>query len=115
MMWIFLPRDTFIFSCFLISYMNVRISTTEVWPRPSQVFALNVFGRDIPLFLIALMTMILITSSGTMAMAVNFGYRRDRGKTAALMFATALLRLTFVSMQAFEWTKLIVGEHVRPW
>ena len=24
------------------------------------------------------MTMVLITSSGTMAMAVNFGYRRDR-------------------------------------
>ena len=28
MMWIFLLSDTFIFSCFLISYMNVRISTT---------------------------------------------------------------------------------------
>ncbi|HEY7642028.1 MAG TPA: heme-copper oxidase subunit III family protein [Steroidobacteraceae bacterium] len=115
MMWIFLLSDTFIFSCFLISYMNVRISTTDVWPNPSIVFGLNVFGREIPLFLIALMTMILITSSGTMAMAVNFGYRRARGKTAALMFATAALGVSFVSMQAFEWTKLIVGEGVRPW
>ena len=115
MMWIFLLSDTFIFSCFLVSYMNVRISTTDVWPNPSEVFALEVFGRHIPLFLIALMTMILITSSGTMAMAVNFGYRRDRGKTAALMFATALLGLSFVGMQAFEWSKLILGEHVRPW
>jgi len=115
MMWIFLLSDTFIFSCFLISYMNVRISTTEMWPNPSTVFALKVFGRDIPLFLIALMTMILITSSGTMAMAVNYGYRRARGKTAALMFATAALGVSFVSMQAFEWTKLIVGEGVRPW
>jgi cytochrome c oxidase subunit 3 len=115
MMWIFLLSDTFIFSCFLVSYMNVRISTTDMWPNPSEVFALEVFGRHIPLFLIALMTMILITSSGTMAMAVNFGYRRDRGKTAALMFATALLGVSFVSMQAFEWTKLIVGEGVRPW
>jgi len=115
MMWIFLLSDTFIFSCFLISYMHVRISTTEMWPNPSIVFGLNVFGRDIPLFLIALMTMILITSSGTMAMAVNYGYRRARGKTAALMFATAALGVSFVSMQAFEWTKLIVGEGVRPW
>jgi cytochrome c oxidase subunit III len=115
MMWIFLLSDTFIFSCFLVSYMNVRISTTEVWPNPSIVFGLEVFGREVPLFLIALMTMILITSSGTMAMAVNFGYRRERGKTAALMFATALLGLSFVGMQAFEWTKLIVGEGVRPW
>ena len=38
-----------------------------------------------PLILIAIMTFVLITSSGTMAMAVNYGYRRDRGKTAALM------------------------------
>ena len=28
MMWIFLLSDTFIFSCFLIGYMAVRISTT---------------------------------------------------------------------------------------
>ncbi len=114
MMWIFLLSDTFIFSCFLVSYMNVRISTTDVWPNPSEVFSLTVFGTPVPLFLIAIMTMILITSSGTMAMAVNFGYRRDRVKTAALMFATALLGLSFVGMQAFEWSKLIL-EGVRPW
>src|SRR3954462_8669318 len=115
MMWIFLLSDTFIFSCFLTSYMNVRISTTETWPNPSEVFALNVGGRDVPLLLIAIMTMVLITSSGTMAMAVNFGYRRNRVRTAALMFATAALGLSFVGMQAFEWTKLIVHEGVRPW
>ena len=45
MMWIFLLSDTFIFSCFLTSYMNVRMSTTEPWPNPSEVFALNVGGR----------------------------------------------------------------------
>ena len=115
MMWIFLLSDTFIFSCFLISYMNVRISTTDQWPNPSEVFSLTVFGTPVPLFLIAIMTMILITSSGTMAMAVNFGYRRDRKKTAFLMFATALLGLSFVGMQAFEWSKLILDEGVRPW
>ena len=48
-------------------------------------------------------------------LAVNFGYRRNRKATAALMFATALLGATFVGMQAFEWTKLIVEEGVRPW
>jgi cytochrome c oxidase subunit 3 len=115
MMWIFLLSDTFVFTCFLTSYMNVRMSTTDTWPNPSEVFALNVGGAHIPLLLIAIMTMILITSSGTMAMAVNFGYRRDRKRTAALMFATAALGLSFVGMQAFEWTKLIVDEGVRPW
>src|SRR6266850_5875618 len=75
MMWIFLLSDTFIFSCFLISYMTVRISTTDPWPNPSEVFALTLWGHKIPLILIAIMTFVLISSSGTMAMAVNFGYR----------------------------------------
>ena len=114
MMWIFLLSDTFIFGCFLLSYMTVRMSTTVPWPNPSEVFALTIGGQSIPLILIAIMTFILISSSGTMAMAVNFGYRRDRAKTAALMLATAVLGATFVGMQAFEWTKLIM-EGVRPW
>ena len=32
MMWIFLLSDTFIFSCFLISLMTARASTTVAWP-----------------------------------------------------------------------------------
>src|SRR5260370_26906278 len=83
MMWIFLLSDTFIFSCFLTSYMNVRISTTVPWPNPSEVFALQIGSKPIPLILIAIMTMVLITSSGTMAMAVNFGYRRNLALTTS--------------------------------
>jgi cytochrome c oxidase subunit 3 len=115
MMWIFLLSDTFIFSCFLTSYMTVRISTTVPWPDPSKVFGLTIAGVDVPLLLIAIMTFILITSSGTMAMAVNFAYRRDRKRTALLMLATAILGASFVGMQALEWTKLIVHEGIRPW
>jgi len=114
MMWIFLLSDTFIFSCFLVGYMTVRISTTDPWPNPSEVFGLTVMGQSVPLLLIAIMTFVLITSSGTMALAVNMGYRKDRKKTFWLMVATAALGATFVSMQAFEWTKLIL-EGVRPW
>jgi cytochrome c oxidase subunit 3 len=115
MMWIFLLSDTFIFSSFLVGYMNVRISSTIPWPVPSEVFALSFGGDPIPLVLIAIMTFILITSSGTMAMAVNFGYRQNKKVTVLLMSATALLGLSFVGMLAFEWTKLIVDEGVRPW
>src|ERR1700746_1875960 len=75
MMWIFLLSDTFIFSCFLLSYMTVRASTTVPWPNPGEVFALHIGETKIPLILIAIMTFILISSSGTMAMAVNFGSR----------------------------------------
>jgi len=114
MMWIFLLSDTFIFSCFLISYMKVRMSTTDPWPYPSEVFGLEVFGFNVPLLLIAIMTFILITSSGTMALAVNMGYRKNKKATFWLMVATAVLGASFVGMQAFEWTKLIM-EGVRPW
>jgi cytochrome c oxidase subunit III len=114
MMWIFLLSDTFIFGCFLLSYMTARMSTTVPWPNPSEVFALHIGGTELPLILIAIMTFVLISSSGTMAMAVNYGYRHDRRRTAVLMVLTAALGAAFVGMQAFEWTKLIM-EGVRPW
>jgi cytochrome c oxidase subunit 3 len=114
MMWIFLLSDTFIFGSFLTGYMTVRASTTVPWPNPSEVFSLHIGATSVPLLLIAIMTMVLITSSGTMATAVNCAYRRDRVNAARLMFATAAFGVVFVSMQAFEWTKLIL-EGVRPW
>ncbi|MCQ1060857.1 heme-copper oxidase subunit III family protein [Photobacterium sp. ZSDE20] len=114
MMWIFLLSDIFVFGCFLVGYMAVRMTTTEPWPIPSDVFALTIAGQSIPLVLIAIMTFILITSSGTMAMAVNCGYQQKRGATALLMLITALFGLSFVGMQAFEWTKLI-EDGFRPW
>ena len=115
MMWIFLLSDTFIFSIFLVSYMTVRMSTTAPWPNSSEVFALTLFGNHIPLILIAIMTFVLITSSGTMAMAVKFGYEKKKVPTFWLLMVTAFFGATFVGMQAFEWTKLIVDEGVRPW
>lgn len=115
MMWIFLLSDTFIFGSFLTGYMTVRTSTTVPWPNPSQVFALHIGGAEVPLLLIAIMTFVLISSSGTMAMAVNCAYGRDRRNAARLMFATAALGATFVGMQAFEWSKLIFELGVRPW
>ena len=114
MMWIFLISDTFIFSCFLVGYMNVRLTTTDPWPYPSEVFALELFGNNIPLILIAIMTFILITSSGTMALAVRYAHFRDKKKIFWLMVITAGFGASFVGMQAFEWTKLI-SEGVRPW
>lgn len=115
MMWIFLLSDTFVFSCFLTGYMSVRMAATDSWPNPSHVFSLNIGGTEFPLLLIAIMTFVLISSSGLMAMAVNFAYQRQRALTARLMFATAALGASFVGMQVFEWSKLIIDEGVRPW
>ena len=114
MMWVFLVSDTFVFTFFLVGYMTVRIASTDPWPYPSEVFALTLFGHSVPLVLIAIMTFILITSSGTMALAVRYAQQRDRQKVAALMLVTALFGLMFLSMQALEWTKLI-SEGVSAW
>ena len=114
-MWIFLVSDTFIFGSFLCAYMAVRLTTIEPWPPTSEVFALHVGGADVPLLLIAIMTFILISSSGTMAMAVTSGYKKQRKKTAFLILLTALGGVAFVGMQMFEWSKLIFEEGIRPW
>jgi len=119
MMWLFLLSDTFIFGCLLIAYMTARLTATEPWPITSEVFALTIAGKELPLILIAIMTFILISSSGTMAMAVNVAYsnnsKQQKEKTAAFIFVTALFGLSFVGMQAFEWSKLILEEGLRPW
>ena len=115
MMWIFLLSDTFVFSCFLVAYMKVRASVTEPWPYPSEVFGLEVFGVPVPLLLIAIMTFVLITSSGTMALAVKYGYEKNRKMCGLFVLLTAIGGLTFVGMQAFEWSKLIFHDGVRPW
>ncbi len=115
MMWIFLISDTFVFTVFLTSYMTVRMSTEVPWPNTSELFALTIAGQQVPLLLIAIMTFILISSSGTMAMAVKFGYEKNKKMTAILLGVTALFGAIFVGLQAFEWAKLIVVDGIRPW
>ncbi|WP_355662196.1 cytochrome c oxidase subunit 3 [Halomonas salifodinae] len=114
MMWLFILSDVFIFACFLVGYMALRIAATDPWPDASEVFALSLGGEPIPLLLIAIMTFVLISSSGTMALAVKFAHEGNRRMTAWLLWLTALLGLTFLGMQAFEWAKLI-EDGVRPW
>ena len=60
------------------------------------MFALTIAGKSIPLILIAIMTFVLISSSGTMVLAVNYGYRKDRVKTFIFLLLTAALGATFV-------------------
>jgi cytochrome c oxidase subunit III len=114
MMWIFLLSDIFIFGVFLLVYMVARMAATEPWPDTQEVFALTMFGVDVPLLLIAIMTFILISSSGTMALAVKYGYEQNKKMTAILLITTAALGATFVGLQAFEWYELI-SYGVRPW
>ena len=114
MMWIFLLSDIFVFGIFLLGYMVARMATAQPWPDASEVFALTAFGVEVPLLLIAIMTFILISSSATMALAVKYGYEKNKRMTTIMLLATAVLGASFLGMQVYEWYKLIeMG--VRPW
>ena len=69
------------------------------WRRDSRTGELRVLAAALVL---------AVASVGTV------GLFADRVKTAILLLVTALFGATFVGMQAFEWTKLIM-EGVRPW
>jgi cytochrome c oxidase subunit 3 len=98
MMWIFLLSDTFIFSCFLVGYMMVRISTTDPWPNPSEVFGLEVFGQSVPLLLIAIMAVLGATFVGMQAFEwtklISEGVRPWENPFGAAQFGSSFFMIT---------------------
>lgn len=59
------------------------------------------------MWFITLMTFVLISSSATMAMAVEGARRGDARTAVRFLFLTVLGGVCFLGMQAFEWTALI--------
>jgi cytochrome c oxidase subunit 3 len=98
MMWWFIVTDGLLFAGFLASYGYARILAFH-WPDQASVFSLPY---------IAAMTFVLISSSATMATAVQAA--REQRWSAAIRFVvlTALGGALFLGMQAFEWRHLIV-------
>ena len=97
MMWWFIVTDGLLFAGFLAAYGYARLLAFH-WPAQSDVFSLKY---------IAAMTFVLITSSATMASAVQEA--KDGKPRGALKFVllTAVGGLVFLGMQAYEWTHLI--------
>jgi cytochrome c oxidase subunit 3 len=107
-MWIFLAGDAVGFGTLLAAYGAMRATSAD-WPNPYDVLGIN---------LTAAMTFLLICSSVTMVKALEWLGKGDKGKAKLFLFLTALGGAIFVSLQAFEWTKLIhEGLHINgnPW
>jgi len=108
MMWWFIVTDGLLFGGFLASYGYARLLAFH-WPDRAQVFSLPY---------IAAMTFVLITSSATMATAVQAA--REGRMRMALRFTvlTAIGGAFFLGMQAFEW-RHVIAEGARlntnPW
>ena len=87
MMWFFLITDALTFSAFLGTYGFYRFKYPDIWPVPEEVFTHFPFLHgDHPLLFVALMTFILIMSSVTMVLAVNYGHKMQKKKSNSLAF-----------------------------
>jgi cytochrome c oxidase subunit 3 len=110
MMWFFLVTDALTFSAFLVSYGFSRFKYVDIWPKAEDVFTHFPFMHgDHPLIFVALMTFILIMSSVTMVLAVNYGHQQQKGKVILWLALTIVGGATFLGSQAWEWSHFIHG------
>ena len=97
MMWTFIVTDGLLFAGFLASYGYARLMSAN-WPDRQAVFSLPY---------LATMTFVLITSSATMASAVQAAQVGARQTAAKFITLTIVGGAVFLGMQAFEWRHLI--------
>ncbi len=111
MMWFFLITDALTFSAFLAGYGFSRFKYPDVWPVPEDVFTHFPFiSGEHPLLFVALMTFILIMSSVTMVLAVNYGHKMQKNKVVLWLSLTIVGGLMFLGSQAWEWGHFIHGD-----
>jgi cytochrome c oxidase subunit 3 len=104
-MWLFLVSDSITFGSLLISCMYARTASHN-WPAPFPMWP-SIAGATF-------MTFCLLTSSLTMAFAVDASKRGDRAAVVRNILFTMLGGVAFIVLHAREWRHLI-DEGVRPW
>ena len=93
-MWMFLAGDAMSFGALLAGYGALRYGSAD-WPIPAQVLGIQ---------LTAFMTFLLICSSVTMVKGLEAIQHGDERRLRLFLVLTILGGVTFLSMQAFEWT-----------
>jgi cytochrome c oxidase subunit 3/cytochrome o ubiquinol oxidase subunit 3 len=96
-MWAFLGSECLFFGSLISSYLLYR-GRSIVGPYPSDVY-------DIPYTSVS--SFVLLMSSLTMVLALNAIQRGDHRRLRAWLLATALLGITFVGGQVFEFTVFV--------
>jgi cytochrome c oxidase subunit III len=104
-MWLFIVSDSLTFSALLISYAYVRLFTPD-WPRPFEIWP--AIAKS------SFMTLVLLSSSLTMVLAVAAAYQGKVKKAVWLLIATIACGIAFVVIHATEWITLI-HEGITPW
>ena len=99
MMWAFIITDGLLFAGFLASYGYARLMATR-WPAQQDVFSVTY---------LAAMTFVLISSSATMASAVEAARAGQWNAVTRFVALTIAGGAMFLGMQAYEWWH-VIGE-----
>jgi cytochrome c oxidase subunit 3/cytochrome o ubiquinol oxidase subunit 3 len=93
-MWLFLASDVLLFGALITSYVVYR-GRSVVGPYPADVF--DIAYTSVSSF-------VLLASSLTMVLALAATQRGDLGRMRLWLLATAMLGMTFVGGQVYEFT-----------
>lgn len=108
-MWLFLLSDALTFSTILVCYTYLRMEKAD-WPTP--------FGGS-SIAQATAMTLVLLTSSLTMAMGVHAMKEGRRGPAVRMILLTVLCGAAFIGLHANEWLHMMREEKVtlvsNPW
>ncbi len=96
-MWLFLASDCLLFGALISTYVLYR-GASITGPYPADVF-------DIPYTSVS--SFVLLASSLTMVLALSALQRGDVGRSRVWLLATALLGMTFVGGQVYEFTSFV--------
>jgi cytochrome c oxidase subunit III len=102
-MWVFLATEVMFFGGLIASYLVYRFTSPDVWGAAS---------RQLNVALATLNTVVLLTSSLTMALAVHAGETGEKAKQVRFLLATMVLGTLFLVFKGVEyheeWEKHLV-------
>lgn len=104
-MWLFLLSDSLTFSTAILAYAYVRLASAA-WPRPFEIWPAIANAT--------FLTIILLSSSLTMVLAVAAAHRDDVRRAVMYIILTAIGGAAFVVLHLMEWFRLF-AEGVTPW
>lgn len=96
-MWLFIVSDALTFSALVVAYSYVRVANE--WPTPFEFYPAVIFS--------SVMTLVLLSSSLTMAFGVDAAHQGDRRATARWIWLTVIGGVLFIVLHANEWMHLI--------
>ena len=96
-MWVFLGSECLLFGGLISTYMLYKNTALE-GPRPHDLY-------DIPFTSVS--SFVLLMSSMTMVLALSAIQRGDVGRCRVWLLATALLGMTFLGGQVYEFTSFV--------